>query len=786
MKHILNQLNPSQREAVVHTKGPCMVIAGAGSGKTRVLTYRIAYLMEAENVDPFNILALTFTNKAAREMKHRVGSVVGNSESQNLWMGTFHSVFSRILRAEGSKLGYPSNFTIYDTEDAKKLISSIVKEKNLDKDIYKAKSLQGRISGLKNNLITPKMYDRFPELREQDETAKTPLFKEIYATYCERCFKAGAMDFDDLLLKTNELLATFPDVLAKYQDRFRHIMVDEYQDTNHSQYIIVKALASRFENICVVGDDAQSIYAFRGANIRNILNFQKDYPDAKVFKLEQNYRSTKNIVNAANSLISKNKHQLDKEVWTDNTLGEKIIVHKSLNEGQEAQFITERIVDHQLNDNISYNDAAILYRTNAQTRALEEALRKKGIPYRIYGGLSFYQRKEIKDLLAYLRLAINPSDEEAFKRIINFPARGIGTTTLDRMANLANVHGKSLWEIASEANQYSDSFNKGTATKISNFILKVKNYREMINRGAPANEVAEEVGKNSGLLPELAKDKTPEGVSRYENIQELLSSIEEFVATQKELEDGNPSLENFLSDVALITDADTQANENEPAISLMTIHQAKGLEFPYVFIAGMEENLFPNIMTLTSRVDLEEERRLFYVALTRAERKLHLTYCHTRYRWGKLNHNEPSRFIDEIDDAYVHFDVPDFHPYDEPKIFGAPNSFQTNSNSSTNKRSMSESKSKASKKNENETTGGAYAPNRKNLRPLTSSEPAAEKNNDRVMELKENSRVIHDKFGRGVVISVTGEGSNAKATIRFEKAGEKTLLMKFARLRKLA
>lgn len=784
MRHILSKLNPAQREAVVHTQGPSMIIAGAGSGKTRVLTYRIAYLMEAENVDPFNILALTFTNKAAREMKHRVGTVVGNSESQNLWMGTFHSVFARILRAEASKIGYPPNFTIYDTEDAKKLISSIVKEKNLDKDVYKAKTIQGRISGLKNNLITPKMYDRFPELHEQDVTAKTPLFKEIYETYCERCFRAGAMDFDDLLLKTNELLATYPDVLAKYQDRFRYIMVDEYQDTNHSQYIIVKALASRFENICVVGDDAQSIYAFRGANIRNILNFQKDYPDAKVFKLEQNYRSTKNIVSAANSLISKNKHQLEKDVWTSNDSGEKIIVHKSLNEGQEAQYITERIIDHQHNDNISYNNAAILYRTNAQTRALEEALRKKGIPYRIYGGLSFYQRKEIKDLLAYLRLAINPSDEEAFRRIINYPARGIGTTTLDRMVNLANTHEKSLWEIASTIQNYSDTFNKGTATKISNFILKVNNYRGMIKRGEDAHVIAEEVGKNSGLLPELAKDKTPEGVSRYENIQELLSSIEEFVATQKELEDGDTSLENFLSDVALITDADTQANEDEPAVSLMTIHQAKGLEFPIVFIAGMEENLFPNIMTLTSRVDLEEERRLFYVALTRAEKLLYLTYCHTRYRWGKLNYNEPSRFIDEIDDAYVNFDIPDFHPYEEPKMFGAPKPFNNQKSTSyTKNRSMTDNKPKqASASKESETTGGAYAPNRKNLRPLSKSSAEGDK---KVVDLVEGSRVIHDKFGRGVVLNVDGEGNNAKVTIRFEKAGEKTLLMKFARLRKM-
>jgi DNA helicase II / ATP-dependent DNA helicase PcrA len=779
LEHILGKLNPAQREAVINTKGPCMVIAGAGSGKTRVLTYRIAYLMEKEGVDPFNILALTFTNKAAREMKHRIGTVVGNAESQNLWMGTFHSVFSRILRAEASKIGYPSNFTIYDTEDSRKLITNIVKEKNLDKDIYKAKSIAGKISGLKNNLITPKMYDRFPELREQDTQAKTPLFREIYETYCERCFRSGAMDFDDLLLKTNELLATHPDVLSKYQDRFRYIMVDEYQDTNHSQYIIVKALASRFENICVVGDDAQSIYAFRGANIRNILNFQKDYPDARAFKLEQNYRSTKNIVLAANSLISKNKYQLDKDIWTENTPGEKIVVHKSLNETQEAYYIAERIMDGKLNDSASYSDSAILYRTNAQTRALEEALRKKGIPYRIFGGVSFYQRKEIKDLLAYLRLAINPLDEEALRRTINYPARGIGTTTIDKIVHLANENNQSMWEVLEHINLYETVFNKGITTKITNFVLKIKNYEDLVKRGLPADEIAEEIGKNSGLLPELAKDKTPEGVSRYENIQELISSIKDFTERQKKNEEGSdPSLENFLSDVALITDADTQANENEASVSLMTIHQAKGLEFPYVYIAGLEENLFPNIMTLTSRTDLEEERRLFYVALTRAEKRLYLTYCQTRYKWGKLNENEPSRFIDEIDDKYLHFEVPEFSPFEGPKLFGAPAPTTTQkAKQFTNNKYMS-----ANKKEEAQSAGGAYAANRKNLRPLTSTEPVG---NQTSVTVKENERIIHEKFGRGIVLKVEGTGNNAKATIRFEKAGEKTLLMKFARVRRL-
>lgn len=778
LEHILGKLNPAQREAVINTEGPCMVIAGAGSGKTRVLTYRIAYLIEKMGVDPFNILALTFTNKAAREMKHRIGVVIGNAESQNIWMGTFHSVFSRILRSEAGKIGYPSNFTIYDTEDAKKLITNIVKEKNLDKDVYKAKNLQGRISSLKNNLITPKMYDRFPELKEQDDASKTPLFKEIYETYCERCFRAGAMDFDDLLLKTNELLATYPEVLAKYQDRFRYIMVDEYQDTNHSQYIIVKALASRFENLCVVGDDAQSIYAFRGANIRNILNFQKDYPDAKAFKLEQNYRSTKNIVLAANSLISKNKHQLEKDVWTENAPGERILVHKSINESEEAKYIADRILDHSRNENLDYASFAILYRTNAQTRALEEALRKRGMPYRIYGGLSFFQRKEVKDLLAYLRLTINPKDEEALRRTINYPARGIGGTTQDKLVFLANEKNISIWEVLEGIDRYSNTFNSGTRTKLSNYVLKLKNYANMVANGESADQIAEEVAKNSGLLPELAKDKTPEGISRYDNVQELLASIKDFVENENAKEEGgNPSLENFLSEIALITDADTQANEGEAAVSLMTIHQAKGLEFPYVFIAGMEENLFPNIMTLTSRADLEEERRLFYVAVTRAEKKLYLTYCHTRYRWGKLIDNEPSRFIDEIDDRYLDFEVPEFSPMTSPRLF-------TSANTNFNNRKPAESKnmSYANQTQEKQATGGAYAPNRKNLRPLTSSEPNG---TQQVISLEVDDRIIHDKFGRGVVVKKEGVGNNAKVTIRFEKAGEKTLLMKFAKLRKL-
>ena len=554
-----------------------IVIAGAGSGKTRVLTYRIAYLMH-QGVDPFNILSLTFTNKAAREMKERISAIVGSSEAKNLWMGTFHSVFAKILRIEADRLGYPSNFTIYDTQDAQRLIGSIIKEMGLDKDIYKTKQVAARISSYKNSLITVRAYFQNPELIEADTMAKRPELGNIYKAYVERCFKAGAMDFDDLLLKTNELITRFPDVLAKYQDRFRYILVDEYQDTNHSQYLIVRALSDRFQNICVVGDDAQSIYAFRGANINNILNFQRDYDDVKMFRLEQNYRSTKNIVQAANSVIDKNQTKLDKNVWTANEEGEKVKVNRLITDGDEGRYVASSIFENKMNHQLKDSDFAILYRTNAQSRAIEDALRKRDIPYRIYGGLSFYQRKEIKDVLAYLRVIINPADEEALKRIINYPARGIGQTTVDKLIVAANAYNKSIFEVLEQIDQVDIKINSGTKTKLNNFVTLIKSY-QIINANADVFAITDHVVKTAGLIKELNKDGTPEGVAKMENVEELLNGMGDFVEGQKELADATASLAEYLEDVALATDMDNDKGNDAEKVSLMTIHLAKVLSF---------------------------------------------------------------------------------------------------------------------------------------------------------------------------------------------------------------
>ncbi|HRV56289.1 MAG TPA: 3'-5' exonuclease, partial [Mangrovimonas sp.] len=570
-------------------------------------------------VDPFNILALTFTNKAAREMKERIAKIVGESEAKNLWMGTFHSVFAKILRIEADRLGYPSNFTIYDTQDSDRLISAIIKEMQLDKDIYKYKQIRSRISSFKNSLITVRAYFNNPELIEADTMAKRPKMGEIYKNYVDRCFKAGAMDFDDLLLKTNELLTRFPDVLAKYQDRFRYILVDEYQDTNHSQYLIVRALADRFQNICVVGDDAQSIYAFRGANINNILNFQRDYPDASLYRLEQNYRSTKTIVQAANSIIDHNQSKIDKVVWTANEEGIKIKVNRLLTDGDEGRYVASSIFENKMNHQFKNNDFAVLYRTNAQSRAIEDALRKRDIPYRIYGGLSFYQRKEIKDVLSYLRLIVNPADEEALKRVINFPPRGIGQTTIDRLVIAANENNKTMFEVMKQVQNLNITINGPTRERLLNFVTLIESFQVM-NQTANAFELAEHVTKASGLIKEFNKDGTPEGVARMENIEEMLNGIKDFVEGQKELADATGSLTEFLEDVALATDMDNDKGEQD-RVALMTIHLAKGLEFPVVYIVGMEEDLFPSAMSMNTRSELEEERRLFYVALTRAEKQ---------------------------------------------------------------------------------------------------------------------------------------------------------------------
>ncbi len=783
MQDYLKQLNDPQREAVTATDGPVMVIAGAGSGKTRALTFRIAYLMDEKKVDPFNILALTFTNKAAREMKDRIGKIVG-TEAKNLWMGTFHSVFARLLRIEGSRLGYPSNFTIYDAEDSKKAIANVVKELSLDKDIYKTNNVSRRISAFKNGLITPAEYERSPDLQEHDAAARMPQMGEIYRAYWEKNFRAGAMDFDDLLLNTFILLKKFPEVLAKYQDRFRYILVDEYQDTNHAQYLIIKALSNRYENICVVGDDAQSIYAFRGANIQNILNFQRDYDNVKVFKLEQNYRSTKNIVGAANSLIQKNRDQLTKQVWTANDSGQKLELHKLVSDNDEANFVARTIWERQMNEKLDYQQFAILYRTNAQSRALEDALRRKNIPYRIYGGLSFYQRKEVKDLLAYFRLTVNQNDEEAFRRVINYPKRGIGLTTIEKLTVFANLQGKSLWEICENLAFHAAAagINAGTARKIQEFVTKIQSYQVIANEG-DAFDVAEHIAKTSGLIKELNEDKTPEGISRYENIQELLNSVKEFAEEQKETEDGDSNLGTFMEDIALITDRDTDDPNDQNRVSLMTIHLAKGLEFPVVFVVGLEENLFPSMMSVNSRADLEEERRLFYVALTRAEQAAYLTYTQMRYRWGKLIDCEPSRFLEEIDEQFLDVKVPEFSPYLDADLGtdGFPERKNFSNGNGYGKNKFSRQKRTVKKASE---PPRKTIPPKRNMKRVDHT-ATYEGNFSALTDVAEGEKVKHQRFGFGQVIGTEGAAAQKKAIIDFENVGEKKLLLKFAKLERV-
>ena len=770
MNTFLDELNDAQKGPVLHKEGPLMVIAGAGSGKTRVLTYRIAHLM-GQGVDPFNILALTFTNKAAREMKKRIADIAGSSETKNLWMGTFHSIFARLLRYDGDKLGYPSNYTIYDTQDSQRLISSIIKEMGLDKDIYKYKQIQNRISSYKNSLITVKAYFQNPELMEADAMAKRPRLGDIYQNYVDRCFKAGAMDFDDLLLRTNELLSRFPEVLMKYQERFRYILVDEYQDTNHSQYLIVKALADRFQNICVVGDDAQSIYSFRGANITNILNFQRDYDDVAVYRLEQNYRSTKNIVNAANSIIANNKNQLEKVVWTANDEGTKIKLHRSITDAEEGRYVAGSIFENKMQNQRLNSDFAVLYRTNSQSRAIEDALRKRDIPYRIYGGLSFYQRKEIKDLLSYLRLVINPKDEEALKRVINFPTRGIGQTTVDRLTVAANHYSKSIFEVMENLDKIDLKINSGTKRKLEDFTNMIKSF-QIMNNSADAFTLAEHVARKTGILLEFKKDGTPEGIARMENIEELLNGIKDFVEGQRELADAKGDLTEFLEDVALATDLDKDTSDDD-RVALMTIHLAKGLEFPFVYIVGMEEDLFPSAMSMNTRSELEEERRLFYVALTRAEEQAYLTYTQNRYRWGKLIDAEPSRFIEEIEDRYMENLTPvdsyRYKPLINTDIFGE----------------IDKSKLRTTKP-ENGVPPGIKKPNENQLRRLRKLKPELAKpignSNPLDPNLSAGALVNHTRFGRGKVLRVEGAGNDKKAEIQFEKGDIKKLLLRFAKL----
>ena len=727
--------------------GPMIVIAGAGSGKTRVLTYKIAYLM-TEGVDPFNILALTFTNKAAKEMKERIATIVGN-EAKNLWMGTFHSVFARILRIEAHKIGYTSNFTIYDSDDSQKLVSRIIKEFNLDKDQYKYKSIFSRISSMKNSFITPNNYLNNEELLLSDKISNRPKFYQIYNEYVERCFKAGAMDFDDLLLKTNELLNSYPDTLSKYQNIFKYILVDEYQDTNHSQYLIIRALSDKFQNICVVGDDAQSIYSFRGANINNILNFQKDFPDSKIFRLEQNYRSTKNIVNAANSLIENNQKRLKKNVWTENESGEKISVNKLLTDGEEGRFVASSIFENKMQSQLQNSDFAILYRTNAQSRSFEDALRKKNISYRVYGGLSFYQRKEIKDVLAYLRLLINPDDEQAFKRIINFPARGIGQTTLNKIAVEAKNSSVSDYIFIKDLLKSSEILNNSTKNKLLDFVIMIESIKNKIEH-ADVFDITKEVLKQSGLYNLYKNDESLEGINRIQNIEELLNGIKDFVENN---EKSQASVSSFLQDVALATDQDNDTNDNNK-VSLMTVHLAKGLEFPYVYIVGLEENLFPSAMNLNSRTELEEERRLFYVALTRAEKKIYLSYVLSRYRWGKPVDSEKSRFIDEIKEEYLQNNVI--------------------------QRSISKDFSQKSQFNK---VGIRFKkPETRPAKNFVKLKSSSSKSNLFDNKLIVGNIVVHERFGKGEVISIEGQGGDKKAEIKFEKGGLKKLLLRFSRL----
>ena len=775
MEKYLSQLNDAQLEPTLQIDGPMIIIAGAGSGKTRVLTYRIAHLMH-KGVDSFSILALTFTNKAAREMKERIAQIVGESEAKNLWMGTFHSVFARILRVEGHHLGFPSNFTIYDTQDSQKLLGSIIKEMNLDKDLYKTKQVYGRISSYKNSLITVKAYFNNPELMEADAMARRPQMGNIYKEYVDRCFKAGAMDFDDLLLRTNELLTRFPTVLAKYQDKFRYILVDEYQDTNHSQYLIVRALADRFQNICVVGDDAQSIYAFRGANINNILNFQRDYDNVKLYRLEQNYRSTKNIVGAANSVIDHNQTKLDKVVWTANEEGPKVKIHRSLTDGDEGRYVASTIWETKMNQQLNNSDFAILYRTNAQSRAMEDALRKRNIPYRIYGGLSFYQRKEIKDVLSYLRLILNPSDEEALKRIINYPGRGIGQTTIDRLVVAANGLGKTIWEILKEIDTVQININNGTKNKLRDFVTLIESFQVM-NQTATAFELAEHVVKASGLMREFNKDGTPEGVTRLENVEELLNGVKDFVEGQQEIADAKGDLAEFLEDVALATDLDNEKGDDD-VVALMTIHLAKGLEFNNVFVVGLEEDLFPSAMSMNTRSELEEERRLFYVALTRAEKQAYLTYALSRYRWGKLVDSEPSRFIEEIDDQFVENITPPeerrINPMLSADIFG---------DVEPNKVRFKKPIQPKFKKKEKKTPEKFTPSTPKNLKKVDAlGENDVPSTNLFDGNLAVGNIVSHMRFGKGEVLKIEGKGSDTKAEIKFEVAGVKKLLLRFAKL----
>ena len=813
MLNYMDGLNPQQREAVLHRDGPLMIIAGAGSGKTKVLTTRIAHLM-ANGVDPFRILALTFTNKAAREMKERIERMLGNRESNNLYIGTFHSVFARILRAEATRIGYPSSFTIYDTDDAKSVLKTVINELNLDDKMYKPAVVYNRISAAKNALITAEEYANDFGLQQEDARANRPAISQIYLAYSKRCFKNGAMDFDDLLLQFYLILKLHPEALHKYQHKFNYIMIDEYQDTNPAQYEIIKLLGAMHENVCVVGDDAQSIYSFRGATIENILLFKRDYDDVKVVKLEQNYRSTKQILNVANQVIANNKGQIPKELWTDNGEGEKIRLVRTMTDNDEGKFVADMIQEQKLRNHFFNKEFAVLYRTNAQSRAFEESLRRMNIPYTIFGGISFYQRKEIKDYIAYLRVIVNPRDEEALKRIINYPVRGIGKTSLDKLILFANDKQLTFWEVLTKAAEFG--FKAGTLEAIENFVLMIKSFTSMLQK-SNAYDVAFHVGKQTGLVKELFNDKSTEGVQRYENVQELLNSIKEWVddkqnraqidedgvlldtnektvdssqltvnsqpSTDNELQEPIPArplredvlLAAYLQQITLLTDADNK-DEHADTVKLMTIHAAKGLEFSCVFAVGLEEMLFPNAMSINTREELEEERRLFYVVITRAKQKLWISYANTRYKFGQVVQNDPSRFINEL-------------PEDHLDKSYAGSGFRNQSSTSASERmrgwgttnTIQQKSFFDQPKKTNERPG--YMPPPSSVTKPIIHQPSADFKPSDTSDLKEGQKVEHQKFGFGTVLKMEGAAHNPIATIQFDLNGEKKIMLNYAKLR---
>ena len=808
-KDILSQLNEPQRDAAMCTEGPVMIIAGAGSGKTKTLTHRIAYLIQ-QGVDPFNILALTFTNKAAAEMKERIIKLVG-SEARNIWMGTFHSVFARILRSEADKLGYINSFTIYDNDDSKSAIKQIVKGLNLDPKTYSPGYVLSRISMAKSNLLSPQDYAENPEIQQTDKDSHRPMIAEIYKIYNQRLRNAMSMDFDDLLFNMNILLRDFPDVLVKYQNRFRYIMVDEYQDTNYSQYLIVKKLAARFQNICVVGDDAQSIYAFRGANIQNIFNFRRDYPNLNLFKLEQNYRSTKVIVNAANSVIAKNKEQIEKEIWTDNAQGNRIRLLRANDERDEGRQVADSILQAHLGDDLDYRSFAILYRTNVQSRAIEEALRRANIPYKIYQGLSFYGRKEVKDMLAYMRLVVNNYDDESLLRIINYPARGIGQTTMDHVRTAAADNDVAIWTVLESLPNFGLSIGSAVQQKIADFVVMIKRFTSMLHH-LSAYDLAKQIVYASGVFTLLRNDDDPDNKNRIENIEELLNGVKEFCEREEQFVDEEvnseivnseivnseivnsegrqPSfvnsqftihnsqnnnsqalktLDQFLQQVLLLTSEDKDNDKDADKVSMMTIHAAKGLEFPYVFVVGMEENLFPSFMSISSRQELEEERRLFYVAVTRAEKQLVLSYSTTRYQYGNSSCQELSRFVEEIDHQYI--DMP-LKQKTFPNVGELPRAFQRRPVKSEELRVKNDSRN------------ASGAPAGRHLQPKSAlpKGPTMPNAPAQINAIQVGMNVMHAKFGLGKVLTVEGTGNDRKATVFFENVGQKTLVLAFAKL----